>query len=320
MSRPRIGVVLLIPDPVDTDVRAFQRAVGARPRVAPHITLVPPVNVRADRMDAALDVIRRAASAVGPIHLRIGPAATFWPVTPVLYLAVSGELDRLRLLRDAVFVEPLAHDLDHPFVPHVTLGESLGDVDLAALAAALGSYRQEISVERVTVLEEGSDRTWEPVADAPLGGPRIVGRGGLPLELATGQVVDRDAAALLVAERAGQLDVGGAPPFPPANPVVVTARREGVVVGVATAMVDDELWVERIVVDPALRGQGVGHHLLAEVERIGVARGCRRAFLICPAGGPAQSWAAGFGWRVDLHLGRWRHRRDFVRMARALPA
>jgi 2'-5' RNA ligase len=317
MSRPRLGVVLLIPGPVDVEVKALQRAVGARPRVAPHVTLVPPVNVRADRVDDALATVRRAAASVPPIHLRIGPAATFWPVTPVLYLAVGGQIDQLRRLRDAVFVEPLAHVLDHEFVPHVTVGESLGDVDLAILAAALDSYQEEITVTRVSVLEEGEDRHWEPIADAPLGGPRIVGRGGLPLELAAGQVLDRDAASLLAAERAAHL---GATPRPAGEAVVVTARREGVVVGVATAIADDEMWLEGIVVDPAVRGQGVGHHLLAEVERLGADRGCRRALLVCPAGGLAQSWCAGYGWAVDLRLGRWRHGRDFVRMVRVLPA
>jgi GNAT superfamily N-acetyltransferase len=89
---------------------------------------------------------------------------------------------------------------------------------------------------------------------------------------------------------------------------------------VATVTADDELWLERIVVDPAVRGQGVGRHLLAEVERIGADRGCRRALLVCPAGGAAQSWCAGHGWSVDLALGRWRHGRDFVRMVRVLPA
>jgi 2'-5' RNA ligase len=319
MWRPRLGVVLLIPDPVDIDIKALQRAVGGRARVAPHVTLVPPVNVRADRVDDALAVVRTAAAAVRPIHLRLGPAATFWPVTPVLYLAVSGELDRLGGLRDAVFVDPLAHLLDHGFVPHVTLGESLGDVDLPALAAALDSYQQEITVERVTVLEEGADRHWVPLADAPLGGPRIVGRGGLPVELSAGEVLDDEAAALLDAER-GRWAGGGSRPIRSTAPVVVTARREGGLVGVATATAEDDLWIDRLVVDPAVRGQGVGRHLLAEVERIGAGRGCRRALLICPAGGPEQTWLAGHGWSVDLPLTRWRRGRDFVRMVRALPA
>jgi len=292
MSRPRLGVVLLIPGPVDIEVIALQRAVGGRPRVAPHITLVPPVNVRADRMDEALAVVRAAAGSARPMHLRIGPAATFWPVTPVLYLAVTGELDRLRRLRDAVFVEPLAHVLDHDFVPHVTVGESLGDVDLPALAAALDSYQQPITVEQVTVLEEGADRYWRPIADAPLGGGRIVGRGGLPVELATGQVLEADAAALFAAEGAGDHHGDG-------SAVVVTARREGVVVGAATARADDEMWLERLV---------------------GATRGCRRAFLLCPEGGSAQSWCTSHGWSVDLRLARWRRGCDFVRLARVLAA
>ena len=50
--RVRLGVVLLVPPPVAGEIDGLRRAVGdgALGKVAPHVTLVPPVNVRDERL------------------------------------------------------------------------------------------------------------------------------------------------------------------------------------------------------------------------------------------------------------------------------
>ncbi len=47
-----------------------------------HLTLVPPVNVREDRLGEALAVLRRAAAATRSLTLTLGPPATFLPDNP----------------------------------------------------------------------------------------------------------------------------------------------------------------------------------------------------------------------------------------------
>src|SRR5436190_9490646 len=126
VPKHRLGVALLIPDPVATEVDALRRGLGdpALGRISPHLTLVPPVNVRADALDDALAVLRAAAAALNePLSLELGPIATFMPVNPVLYLAVGGELERLQELRDRIFQPPLERSLSWPFVAHVTVAD-----------------------------------------------------------------------------------------------------------------------------------------------------------------------------------------------------
>ncbi|MEQ1785836.1 MAG: 2'-5' RNA ligase family protein, partial [Acidimicrobiales bacterium] len=93
MARQRLGVVLLVPQPIATQVDGLRLALGdgARVRIAPHITLVPPVNVAERDLPKAFSIVRAAASAVAPLALRLGPVATFAPVNPVAYLRVKGE-------------------------------------------------------------------------------------------------------------------------------------------------------------------------------------------------------------------------------------
>lgn len=178
VPKSRVGVALLLPDPVAREVDGLRRALGdgALGRIPPHLTLVPPVNVREDRFADALAVLRDAAAATRPLRLALGPPATFLPVNPVVYLpvhgdhgvhGVQGDLDALHALRDRVFRDPLARPLTWPFVPHVTLADDVDPARIPPALAALADYRAECTVDRLHLLQEGVGRTWTPVADVP---------------------------------------------------------------------------------------------------------------------------------------------------------
>ena len=294
VPKARLGVALLLPPAVAAEVDGLRRALGdgALGRIPAHLTLVPPVNVREDRMGDALAVLRRAASATRPLTLALGPPATFLPDNPVLYLAVGGDLDGLRRLRDAVFADPLERVLTWPWVPHVTLADEAAPDRIAAALAALGDYRVEVRLDRVHLLREGPGRVWEAIADAPFAPAAVVGRGGLPLDLAASEQPDPEASAL----------AGGRRPF------CVTARRDGAVVGVATGSTDEaEARLDTLVVARDARGQGVGSHLLAAVVSLAGERDCR-AVVAAVAGGDGEAFLRHRGWVDD----GCRLRRDLV--------
>jgi 2'-5' RNA ligase len=298
VPRHRVGVALLVPPPVATEIDGLRRALGdgTRGRIPAHVTLVPPVNVTASALDDALAVLRAAAaSRVGPLRLRLGPATTFHPVTPVVYLAVDGDVDALVALREAVFRPPLARRLTHPFVPHATIADEMQPARIPAAVAALADYRAEVTIDRLTLLAESPGRIWRPVADTPFGPPAVVARGGLPLELTVSHLVDPVAARLLRHPPTAAPDPGPGRPAPepaagegpdtargdPASPGpdpgpgpwAVTARRDGRVVGVAHGVtIGDRLEVGALVVDPEHRGQGVGRHLRAAVVHLAGVR------------------------------------------------
>ena len=258
MPKRRLGVVLLIPSPADREVDGLRRACGdgMLGPVPPHITLVPPVNVREDALSDALGVVRRGAAATRPLRLSIGPPATFLPVNPVLYLSVGGELDGLVDLRDRIFSGPLQRPLSWPFVPHVTVAEAIEEDRITAALVALSSYRTDVVIDRVHVLEEQPGRSWVALADYPLAPPVVVGRGGLPLELVTSDLPDPEAATLT------------GPGF------TITARRHGAVVGSATvAMADATAELLRLEVDASCRREGIGTHLLAAACSEAATRG-----------------------------------------------
>lgn len=291
MARQRLGVVLLVPQPLATEIDGLRRALGdgALPRIAPHVTLVPPVNVHERDLPEALRLVRDAAASVPPLSLGLGPVTTFSPASPVAYLAVSGDEGRLAALRAACLRGPLERTTEHDFVPHVTVAEELPADRMDATIGALADFRAEAVVDRVHVLAEQPGRVWRPIADAPLGVPQgAVGRGSLPLDLTTSGRPDPEAAALLSVES----DAGGLP-------FAITARRDGAVVGAAWGWTaGGRLEVADLAVAAVHRGQGIGRHLVAAVEGLAARRRCSAAGMAAPSTGAAAALLSACGWRV----------------------
>jgi short-subunit dehydrogenase/2'-5' RNA ligase len=227
VSRHRIGVVLLVPQPLATELDGLRRALnaGERERVAPHITLVPPINLRDREVADAIDCVRKAAADVEPFELDLGPATTFAPVTPTVHLEVAGAgAEGLAGLRAAIVSgRPLDRPDEHEWVPHVTLAQEVkSPVRLAAALEAMSGWRQSITFDRVHVLRQQSDQQWVPIADAALGSPAVIGRGGIEVALTMTARPDPEAAALL--------SIDGAPDGE-GRPWAVTARINERVVG-----------------------------------------------------------------------------------------
>lgn len=322
MPRSRLGAVLLLPEPAATEVDALRRALADRSLgwIPPHLTLVPPVNVREDDVSRALEVLREAAARCpGPLTLRLGPPGTFLPDNPVLHLEVDGDLDGLARLRAGVFVPPLERALSWPWVPHVTLADESTPERIAAALIALADFEAPVTFDRVHLMRQEADRVWRPYADAALGPPAVVGRGSpLALEVTESAEAPPDARALADAEwRHHDEQRFGPGARWEKVPFALTARREGAVAGVATGWTGGGVgYLGELVVATALRGQGVGSHLLAAFEDLAARRGCGRLALRTDAGSDAQAFYEARGWRVEARLDRWLHDTDFVQMRR----
>ncbi|MBA3653624.1 MAG: 2'-5' RNA ligase family protein, partial [Actinobacteria bacterium] len=159
MSRARLGVAVLFDAETTAEIDGLRRALGEPDlgKIAPHLTLVPPVNVR--DVGQAMAVVRTAAHSVRPFAVELGPIETFLPDNPVAYLAGGGDVAAVHRLRGGVFQPPLARDLSWPYVPHVTVADGIDPEVIAAAPHVLGAYRRDVTVTAVRLLEE-RDRRW----------------------------------------------------------------------------------------------------------------------------------------------------------------
>jgi len=274
VARRRLAVVLLAP-PAEADViDALRLGTGlSEPfHVAPHVTLVPPTNVAEADVPAVLGILRRVAATSRPLELEVGPAATFLPETPTLHLAVTAaDPDAVSSLRGRLRCGPFDRPDVWPFHPHATIRESAEPELIAAAVAALAGLAQRWSVASVHLLEQhrhGPDHPrhgqahWVPIREEPLGGPAVVGRGGIELVLRPVSMVEPDVAALL------GTDPTEPPRRPGSRPLVVVAEDPGTpgpVVGAAVGSAGNGSTTADLVsvgVAEDRRGEGIGRQLV----------------------------------------------------------
>ena len=163
MPRRRFAVALLIPPPVSVEIDGLRRALGDRQlgRIDPHVTIVPPINLREEDLPDALAVVQAAARAAGPMSLVLGPVESFAEASPVRFLAVEPWGPVLELYR-ACWSGVLDRPEQRPFHPHVTIDIDGGPVEGPDPAVeVLAAYRAEVVLDRVTVLEN-VERGWDP--------------------------------------------------------------------------------------------------------------------------------------------------------------
>lgn len=275
MTRRLFAIALLPPEPLAARVEALRTALGdpRRSDLPAHLTLVPPIDLDGDRSALLPTVLRSVARSVGPFTLHLGPATTFAPRTMTLHLGITGDLDRLGALRDALRVAPLDRPDEHEFVPHVTLLQRARPEQIEAgttlLAEPLGEWHVG-SLHLLERLRPESGPIWHPVAQEPLGGPDVVGRGGVELHLRSIETVEPAAAELI--------DAGWSAPLPAGSPaLVVVAELPGVpgaAVGVAVGRAGpDGAVLERVVVAAAHRRQGIARQLVTQWCRAAADRG-----------------------------------------------
>ena len=322
--RRQLAVLLAIPGRAAVEIDGLRRALGAAAlsRIVPHVTLVPPRNVGEDDLPVVLEVVRRAASALPPVRLELGPPESFLPVTPVLYLSVGGDLETLAELRRLLLAGPLCPPPgreERGFVPHVTIDQRIEPARLPGALETLKHYRASVTVTEVTVVEfHPETRRWLSLAAVALGQERVVGRGGVELELTVSAGLDPDSEAFFEEEWAAYARSAYGT-HRPERPYAVTARLDGEVVGTASGELRSRLChLHYLIVAAGARRHGIGSQLVRAVERLAIDDGLESVRLETRAGGPAEGFYRRLGYEATAILPAWVEGRDFLLMEKAI--
>ncbi|MGD0895352.1 MAG: GNAT family N-acetyltransferase [Acidimicrobiales bacterium] len=302
-TRRRLLVAMTVAGDAAREIDGLRRALGGSGlgRIDPHVTLVPPVNVREEDLVDVLRLVRGVAAA-DPAEVVLGPARTFAPRTPVVYLEVGGDTARIADLRRRLSQPPLVPGVarpERPFVPHVTIGGRVDRARIAGALAMLDEFKLPVSLATVVLCEQdvaAPRHPWHVIADVALGSGATVGRGGRELVFVGSTILDPETAEW------AQATPGEEPPGPEkdeaagARFVLVAyagGRPVGAVVGsVAGATVE----VHRIRLDAGRRGEGIGGQLVAAAERAAAGRGCTRVVFAATADGPVERFLAHRGY------------------------
>ncbi|MGB9112991.1 MAG: GNAT family N-acetyltransferase [Acidimicrobiales bacterium] len=243
--------------------------------MAPHLTLIPPLNVGEPDLPGALGVLR-AAAFEDPIPVELGPAGSFSGRSTVLYLAVSdpaGLVERLqRRLDQAPLAAPPTRP-SRPFSAHVTLSSRIDRAEIRAAVELFAHFKVQTQLSALTLYEQHHEKAlhpWFPLADVVFGASTSPDRGGRRL----GFVVSRIPGPDVPVEWRDAARVDGG------TPVFVIGREGAEVVATARgAIVGTQLVIDSWCVVNERRGEGVGRALVRAIERAAVGLGAERVLL-----------------------------------------
>lgn len=268
------------------------------------------MNVPADELAAAVGSVATAAAGARPFAATIGPAATFAPERPVVFLSVrgaDGEIGELRRAAARGVLEPPGSRPERPFVPHVTLSSDADGALVGACVAAFARYERETTFAHLHLLEQDlgqPDRPWRSIASPALGGRVVRRRGARELELTVSAHLDRESAtwagSLVAASGPGRGD--GHEPFAVVARERPTGARSaplGVATGELRAGVCEGL---ELLVAPDALGEGIGSLLLGHVERLAAERGCEKVRVRTAEGGRAERFYSSRGYVLEAKL------------------
>ena len=175
-ARRNIGVAFGLPEPYNRELQGWRDRLGDpnAHRIVPHITLLPPTEVAAERLGEIEEHLRTVAADEVPFDLQLRGSATFLPVSPVVFVPLVLGIAHCERIEAKVRAGPLQRELRFPYHPHVTVAHDLPADALDRAFEALAGYEASFGVRGFTLFEQGPDGTWRPQRDFVFGG------GGLP--------------------------------------------------------------------------------------------------------------------------------------------
>ena len=172
MPRVNLGVAISVPSPWREELSAWRLRVGdpEGSRVPPHVTLLPPTQVAAARLEAIDAHLAAAADECAPFEMHLSGTGTFRPVSDVVFVVVASGIAHCEQLERRVRSGPLDRETRFPYHPHVTVAHDIPAAGLDAAYEGLAAFDARFPVTGFTAFEQVDGGVWLPRRDFSLRG------------------------------------------------------------------------------------------------------------------------------------------------------
>lgn len=162
---PTIGVSIAIPAPYGELLQAKRASFGdpLADSIPTHVTLLGPTEIAEDDMEAAVAHLQKVSAGAHPFDMVLRGTGTFRPVSPVVFVQVSGGLAECEVLERAIRTGPLERHLDFNYHPHVTVAHHVSESNLDRAFKELADFEAYFEVGAFHLYEHGDDSVWRPV-------------------------------------------------------------------------------------------------------------------------------------------------------------
>lgn len=169
---PTIGVSIAIPSP-HAEMLQTKRASFGDPlaeSIPTHVTLLPPTPIQEAQLPTAVAHLDAVAAESRAFPMVLRGTGTFRPISPVVFVQVSGGIANCELLEKAVRGGPLERTLDFYYHPHVTVAHDVPEENLERAFTELADFECTFTVREFHLYEHGADSVWRPVRSFALNG------------------------------------------------------------------------------------------------------------------------------------------------------
>ena len=169
---PTIGVSIAVPEPWGSRLQEFRVANGdvQGASIPTHITLVPPVEVEASRMDEVERHLAQVAAVSAPYRIHLRGSGTFRPVSPVVFVNLVEGISQTEQLASRCRRGALAVELGYPYHPHVTVAHQPDEALLDRAFDDLATFDCAFTVSEFHLYVHDADRGWKATDDHTLTG------------------------------------------------------------------------------------------------------------------------------------------------------
>lgn len=167
---PTIGVAIALPEPWASELQDYRTALGDETAtlIPTHITLVPPVDLTEDQIDAAEGHLEAAAAGTDPFEIHLRGTGTFRPVSPVVFVSLVEGISQCEALADRVRQGPLDVPLQFPFHPHVTIAHHLPEPVMDRAFDELAGFDCTFVAGEFHLYRHDEEHGWRPSRDFAL--------------------------------------------------------------------------------------------------------------------------------------------------------
>lgn len=159
-----MGVAIAVPEPYGSRLRRKRASFGdpLAATVPSHVTLMPPLTLERDGLEAVCAALRAAAAELRPFSMTLRGTGTFRPVSPVVFLAIVGGVAGIEEIAAAVRAQLDAPRAEFPFHPHVTVAHNIDDAALDRAHADLSDFECTFQVDSFDLYLHERENGWVP--------------------------------------------------------------------------------------------------------------------------------------------------------------
>lgn len=167
-----LGVAIVIASPAHQLLKAaraqYEPTAG---EMAPHVTILPPIDVDHDAMPAVMRHLDLVSTSTTPFTLELRGTGTFRPVSPVVFVVVNSGAAECTAIEARVRSGDMAVETRYPYVPHVTVAHDVADDVLDRATLDLAEFSATMTVKSMGLYER-RNAGWELVRDFDFTGAR----------------------------------------------------------------------------------------------------------------------------------------------------